>query len=196
MCYPLPNPHVPVVAAANPELLNTAAVNAPAHGRGQPKKTVPAVSVVEPETFMFDLIINVIKLDRKVHTNGKAKVVKQDPDKHGPIAVDSELSWPEFMKSVSVAMKVPIEYLLTGSWDWQLSTPKNSQRIPVRDEGGFQSVLHSLAAKQGKKKSLPFILLFTEEAKYLTPVSYLSSCKGCLFTDYNTAHRWPSSPLC
>jgi hypothetical protein len=122
------------------------------HYSGRPKKTVLAVPVVEPETFMFGLIINVIKPDRKVRTNRKAKVVKQDPDKHGPIAVDSELSWPEFMKSVSVAMKVPVKYLPTGSWDWQLSTPKNGQRIPVRDEGGFQSMLRSLAADSEPSK--------------------------------------------
>jgi hypothetical protein len=145
----------------------------PAPPRGRPRKPVsPGTVEEEPAAFNFDLIIHVLLPDKKERVKGKTKTVKQDPEKVGPISIRSSTAWQDYVDTISQALKVPSEFLPVTTWDWQLSVPKSSPKVPVRCEDAFNSMIRSLTTENGKKRSLPYIWLFTEKPNYTPPVRF------------------------
>lgn len=138
---------------------------------GRPRQSAPrsANPVPEPSSTGFELVIHLLREDLRVKDKGRTKTVKQDPLKKGPVAIQFSTSWDAFRALVSAAITIPIEYLTLDTFEYHLSMPANSPKVPVNSALGFESMLRQLQA-QSVKKPLPVIILRMRNPQYIAPV--------------------------
>ncbi len=144
------------------------------HPPGRPRQSAPKATnpITELLSTGFELVIHLLRDDLRVKDKGRTKTMKQDPLKKGPVAVQFGTSWDAFRALVSAAITIPIEYLTVDTFEYHLSMPANSPKVPVSSALSFESMLRQLQA-QSVKKPLPVIILRMRNPQYIAPVCLL-----------------------
>ena len=151
---------------------------------GRPKKPVPAPNApsqlqsnanaapVQQPQQTFGLLIHLMREDIKVRERGKTKTQKQEPLKRGPISLAFDTDWDTFRSLVAKAAGVPVNYLTIESFEYQISVPATSPKVPVNSEEGLQLMVQQLQAHTiSSKKPLPLVILRMSNPQYVPPVS-------------------------
>ncbi|KAJ3764871.1 hypothetical protein FB446DRAFT_656039 [Lentinula raphanica] len=77
----------------------------------------------------------------------KSKTEKQDPEPRGPVYVQSDKTWDEFLVLVSSLVPTLVSGLFLSSFMWHFLSPANSPWLPVSTPEGFQLMLGQLKKK-------------------------------------------------
>ncbi|KAJ3728955.1 hypothetical protein C8R42DRAFT_638608 [Lentinula raphanica] len=129
--------------------------------RGRPKKAkTDTVSITtaadsidkdpDDSTFTFELLVHLMLPDKVIPgktKRAKSKTEKQDPEPRGPVYVQSDKTWDEFLILVSSLVPTPVSGLFLSSFMWHFLSPANSPWLPVSTPEGFQSMLGQLKKK-------------------------------------------------
>ncbi|PPR06840.1 hypothetical protein CVT26_003830 [Gymnopilus dilepis] len=123
---------------------------------------------------VFELLIEVLQPEKKVRSGpGRAKTVKVDPLKFGPLNVSSDIAWDDFLEAVSKQVATTAPNLAVSTFCWRFLVPKNSPSLPLTGDAGHLSFLGQVRAKIAKSGSAYVILSMQPPvvAKSQLPVS-------------------------
>ncbi|KAJ3712068.1 hypothetical protein C8R42DRAFT_754357 [Lentinula raphanica] len=133
---------------SEPEIVSIPAKRA----RGRPRK-VPAKPSVTPAAqphtddapkqpiISFELLLHLLLPD---------KIEKQEPEQRGPIFLQSDKSWDDFLDTISSLVPTPHTGLFLPTLAWRFLSPANSPWIPITTSEGYQSMLSQVKRKLAK----------------------------------------------
>jgi hypothetical protein len=130
-----------------------------------------------------EFFITVLLPDRKSRVGGKLKSEKQELLKLGPITVQFNVEWENFLVAIAGLLEVAVNHIVTRSMEWHFLKPQNSPWLPLNSSASMQSMFGQVKGKKDKASSI-IVLRMAQPLQLQTPtnlvslVLLLSSC-GC-----------------
>jgi hypothetical protein len=97
----------------------------------------------------YEALIWVIPLSKKLSAHKQKKVAKIEPVKYGPADFVSDRTWAQFQTLLAGLVDTLPTSLTLPSLEWRWQKLANSLWVPLRDEGGYLSLLQKLHEMKG-----------------------------------------------
>ncbi|KAJ7742112.1 hypothetical protein DFH07DRAFT_777789 [Mycena maculata] len=112
-----------------------------------------------PDATDFEIVVWTCPAPKKSSTAQKTKKpTKVEPTTHGPITANTDMVWEDALDAIAVLLGTTSEFLVISSIEWCWLKPQNSAWLPLRNLGGYSSLIKQILSPP-KAVSMAYIIV-------------------------------------
>ncbi|KAJ6614198.1 hypothetical protein B0H10DRAFT_2221508 [Mycena sp. CBHHK59/15] len=96
------------------------------------------------------------------------KTAKVEPTTHGPITANTDMVWEDALDAIADLLGTTSEFLVISSIEWRWLKPQNSAWLPLRNLGGYSSLIKQILSPL-KAVSMAYIIVKMDEPMRAPP---------------------------
>ncbi|KAF8199378.1 hypothetical protein K438DRAFT_1933409 [Mycena galopus ATCC 62051] len=150
----------------------------PAAPRPKPqraKRALPSARAPSPDADIsdakdFEIVVWTCPTPKKPSSTARKpkKAAKVEPSSHGPITANTDMAWEDTLDAVAILLGTTSEFLVISSIEWRWLKPQNSAWLPLRNLGGYSSLIKQILSPP-KAVSMAYIIVKMDEPMRAPP---------------------------